>query len=191
MKTTMMKSVAIIVIAIVTMSFTTIKKEVTPIKAKESQINWVGKKVTGQHTGTIEIEEGNLTFKKNKLVGRSIVVNMNSIAVTDLTGNYKNKLEGHLKSDDFFGTNEHKTATLVFTKVEGKDGKYAITGDFTIKGITKSIQFELNVDGETATSSLVIDRTDFGIQYKSSSFFEGLKDKAIYDDFELEVKLAF
>jgi polyisoprenoid-binding protein YceI len=191
MKTTMIKSAAVVLVAFVTMSFTTIKKEVKPIKTEESNINWVGKKVTGQHSGTIGIKEGGLEFKKDKLVGGSIVVDMSSIEVTDLEGDYKNKLEGHLKADDFFGTDNFKTATLVFTKVEAKDGKYQVTGDFTIKGITESIQFDLNIEGNKATSSLKINRTKFGIKYGSSSFFDGLKDKAIYDDFELEVTLVF
>lgn len=191
MKTMKFKTSVIAILAFVAMSFTTFKKEVKSIKTSESVINWVGKKVTGKHTGTLMIKEGNLEFKKNELVAGKIIVDMESLIVTDLEGDYKMKLERHLKATDFFSVDSFKTATLEFKKVEGENGNYKVTGDFTIKDITQSIQFDLKVDANSATSSLVIDRTKFGIQYKSSSFFEGLKDKAIYDDFDLEVKLKF
>ena len=112
-----------------------------------------------------------------------IMVDMTSIVVTDLEGDYKNKLEGHLKSDDFFGTNNYKSSKLVFTKVSKKKGLYTVVGDLTIKGITESITFDLKISGNTATTKLNIDRTKFGIKYGSSSFFDDLKDKAIKNDF--------
>ena len=191
MKTTMIKSTAIAVIALVTLSFTTIKKEVKKINTSESTINWVGKKITGKHSGTIKLKEGNLEFKRNKLIGGSFVVDMTSVEVTDMKGEYKGKLEGHLKSDDFFGTKNHKTATLKITNVEGKKGNFTVTGDLTIKGITKPITFNLAVSGNVATTKLKIDRTKYGIRYGSASFFDNLKDKAIDNKFELEVSLKF
>ena len=192
MKTRNFKSTAVAIIALITMSFTVIKQETKEIKTSESKINWVGKKEIGNdHKGTINIQNGTLVFKKNKLVGGEVNVDMNSISVTDLEGDYKNKLEGHLKSADFFGTEKFQSSKLVFTKVEGKDGKFKVTGDLTIKGITESIVFDLNIDGNTATAKLDVDRTKYGIKYGSSSFFDNLKDKAIKNDFELNVKLIF
>lgn len=102
------------------------------------------------------------------------------------------KLEGHLKSDDFFGVEKFPTATLIFTdvKVKGKNS-YNITGDLTIKGKTNPVTFEISIYGSKATTSLKIDRTKYGVKYGSTSFFDGLKDKAIYDEFDLVADLEF
>jgi hypothetical protein len=40
-------------------------------------------------------------------------------------------------------------------------------------------------------AALKVDRTKYDIKYRSSSFFDGLKDKAIYDEFDLNVNLKF
>lgn len=190
MKTKMIKSTLVLVLALVTLSFTTIGKEKKEIQAKSSSIKWVGKKITGQHNGTINIKNGFLTFKGEKLVGGTVVVDMSSIIVGDLEGKYKAKLEGHLKADDFFGVAKHKTSKIVFTKVKGKNGKFHVAADLTVKGITKPINFEISVKGNVATAKLKIDRTKYGIKYGSASFFDDLQDKAIDNDFELEVSLS-
>src|SRR5690606_37996156 len=117
---------------------------------------------------------------------------MTSINATDVSGGTKDKLDGHLKSDDFFGVAKFPTSTFKITSVSGKDKSYKVTGDLTIKGITKSTSFALQiVDDQTATAALKIDRTKFGIEYQSSSFIENLKDKAIYDEFDLNVTLKY
>ena len=158
-----------------------------------SKITWTGHKVTGQHEGTINLKDGTLKFDdNNQLVGGTFVMDMSTLAVTDLSGDMQGKLEGHLKSEDFFGTEKHNTSTFVITKVEGKDGKYKVTGDLTIKGVTYPNTFDMVVkENNTATAALKIDRTKYGIKYGSSSFFDGLKDKAIYDEFDLNVNLKF
>lgn len=192
MKTNILKSTALVLAVFATMSFTIVKKETKQVKTRESKIIWVGKKEIGSnHKGTINIQKGFLEFKKDKLIGGEIMVDMNSITVTDLEGDYKKKLEGHLKAADFFGTDMYQRSKLVFTKVEGKNGKYSITGDLTIKGISKPVNFDLVVDGNTASTTLNIDRTLYGIKYGSSSFFDNLKDKAIKNEFELSVHLVF
>ena len=119
-------------------------------------------------------------------------MDMSSITSTDLEGEYKGKLEGHLKSDDFFGVEKHPNASLIFTKVKstGKNS-YEVTGDITIKGKTDTIKFDISVYGNKANVTLKVDRTKFDVKYGSSSFFDGLKDKAIYDDFDLVADLEF
>jgi len=163
------------------------------VDAAKSKISWVGKKVTGSHEGTVSLKDGSLEFKGKKLTGGTFTVDMNSIAVTDLkAGQGKEKLEGHLKADDFFGTDKYPTAKLNFTKVAAKqNGVYTVTADLTLKGITKPITFDITVNGNKATSALKIDRTKYGIEYNSGSIFDSLGDKAIYDEFELAVELAF
>lgn len=163
------------------------------VDVAKSKISWVGKKVTGQHEGTIKLSEGSLTFKKDVLVNGNFTVDMNSITVTDLkAGEGKEKLEGHLKADDFFGTDKFATAKLVFKTIGKKsNGVYAVTADLTIKGITNPVKFNITVGKDTATAALKVDRTKYDIKYGSGSIFEGLGDKAINDEFELAVDLKF
>jgi polyisoprenoid-binding protein YceI len=118
-------------------------------------------------------------------------MDMVSISTTDLEGEYKGKLDGHLKSADFFGVEKFPTATLEFINVSGKDGSYKIKANLTIKETTKAVEFSMTVKGNTATANLEIDRTEYDIKYGSSSFFDDLKDKAIYDNFDLSVSLTF
>ncbi len=163
------------------------------VDVNKSTISWIGEKVTGSHDGTVKLKDGELTFKGKKLTGGNFTIDMNSINVTDLkAGQGKEKLEGHLKADDFFGTDKFPTSTLVFTNVTPKTANvYAVTGDLTIKGITKPVNFDLTVNKNNATSSFEIDRTKYDIKYNSKSFFESIGDKAIYDDFKVKVNLVF
>nr|WP_298931312.1 YceI family protein [uncultured Allomuricauda sp.] len=160
------------------------------VKVDESTVTWKAYKVTGSHTGTIALKSGALEFEGDKLTGGEFVVDMTSIANTDLEGDYKGKLEGHLNSDDFFGTATNPTSSLVFTKVEasGKNS-YKVTGDLTIKGITKPVTFDVSIYGSKATATLKVDRAAYDVKYGSGSFFDNLGDKTIYDEFDLVVDL--
>lgn len=162
------------------------------IDTSKSTINWIGKKVLGKHEGTINFKDGSLTFDKSKLTGGSFTVDMATISATDVEGKTKEKLDGHLKSDDFFGVENHPTSQLEFTNVTDKgNGVYEVTADLTIKGITSPVNFTLYLKNNTATTNLKVDRTKHDIKYGSKSFFDNLGDKAINDEFELEVKLVF
>ncbi len=158
-----------------------------------SAIHWKGYKVTGEHEGTIELKSGAFDFEDNKLVGGSFIMDMNTISCTDLEGGGAKKLEGHLKSDDFFGVKKFPTASFKITKVTmaKSAGNYNMTGDLSIKGKTKSIKFPAKIetkDGEyVAYANLKINRTDFNIRYGSGSFFDNLGDKAISDNFDLDI----
>ncbi|PWL37430.1 YceI family protein [Flagellimonas aquimarina] len=160
------------------------------VKVDESTVTWKAYKVTGSHTGTIALKSGNLEFDGDKLTGGEFVVDMTSITNTDLEGEYKGKLEGHLNSDDFFATATNPTSSLVFTKVEasGKNS-YKVTGDLTIKGITKPVAFDVSIYGSKATATLKVDRAAYNVKYGSGSFFDNLGDKTIYDEFDLVVDL--
>ena len=194
-----MKKTLILGIAIFSFSIvgTSMKAQVSKtIDAEKSSVKWKGEKVTGEHTGTINIKSGILEFKDAKLTGGNIVIDMASIENTDLEGEYKGKLEGHLKSDDFFGIATYPEASLVITKVkEGKkEGTYEITGNMTIKGITNPITFTatfIDDNGTTiANANLIIDRSKYDVKYGSGSFFDNLGDKTIYDEFTLTVNLV-
>ena len=120
------------------------------------------------------------------------MIDMATIENTDMEGEYKTKLEGHLKSEDFFGVEKYPTALLTFKNVKsnGKNS-YEVVGDLTIKDITKPVTFELSVYGNKATANVKIDRTKFDVRYGSTSFFDDLQDKAIYDEFDLITDLEF
>jgi polyisoprenoid-binding protein YceI len=121
---------------------------------------------------------------------------MTTLTVEDISGEWADKLKGHLFSDDFFSIEKFKTAKFVSTKIapNGKPNGFSVTGDLTIKGITKPITFDVVVKNEagkvTGTAALKVDRTNYDIKYGSGKFFQGLGDKAIYDEFDLEVTLV-
>ena len=164
------------------------KKEVS---IKESQIDWKGKKILGSHYGKIQLKEGILIFDNNQLIGGNFVIDMHSIIVEDLKGNSKNKLENHLKSDDFFGVDNFPTSTLEIEKTLKTNDGYLISALITIKNTTQPISFTLLMKENEAHTNLKIDRTKFNIRYGSGSFFDNLGDNTIYDDFELDVRLKF
>jgi polyisoprenoid-binding protein YceI len=176
----------------VALSALTVTAQTKKVDVSKSTINWVGKKVTGEHSGTVNIKSGALVFKKKALTGGTFTVDMTTLTATDLTGEYQGKLNGHLKADDFFGTDKFPTSTLVFKTIATKAANvYTVTADLTIKGITKPVTFDITVNGNTATTAFNVDRTKYDIKYNSKSFFESIGDKAIYDEFELKVTLKF
>ena len=192
MKKAFYNILGIALLVFTSLSFVTIDGVKKEIKTDKSSIVWKGYKVTGSHEGNVSIQSGYLTFEAAKLIGGEVVLDMSSITVSDLKGGMKGKLEKHLKSDDFFGVENYLTAKLVFKNVSLLSGNvYQITADLTIKDKTNPITFKLSIQGNKATSALKIDRTNFGIEYKSASLFENLKDKAIYDEFDLVTSLEF
>jgi polyisoprenoid-binding protein YceI len=176
-------------------SFTSPKPTGKSINLSQSNIIWKGYKVLGEHAGTVKFVSGNLEFDaSNNLTGGMFTVDMNSINCTDLKpGEGKENLEGHLKSDDFFGAAKYPTSILKFKKVvsKGKPGEYKIVADLTIKKTTKEIKFDVSIKGNKATANLKIDRSDYDIQYGSGSFFDSLGDKTIYDEFDMNVNVVF
>lgn len=190
-----MKNLKTIAIALfVAFSAANLSAQTKQINVNKSKIDWIGKKVTGQHSGTVSFKDGSLVFKGNKLTGGTFTVDMNSINVTDLkAGEGKEKLEGHLKNDDFFGTDKYPTAKLVFKTIAAAKDKntYTVTADLTIRNKTNPVTFVLAVNGNTATTAFKVDRAKYDIKFNSGSFFENLGDKTIYDDFDLNVSLSF
>ncbi|HEV7382231.1 MAG TPA: YceI family protein [Dyadobacter sp.] len=166
------------------------------VNTAKSELTWLGKKVAGEHTGKISLKEGTLTLDGAKLTGGKFVADLNSITCTDIADKeYNGKLIGHLKSEDFFSVEKHPTATFVVTKAVAKGADlYDVTGNLTIKGITKPVTFPVTVKttaaGAEATGKLVVDRSKYDIKYSSKSFFDNLGDKVIDDNFSIDVKLV-
>jgi polyisoprenoid-binding protein YceI len=157
----------------------------------QSHIDWIGKKVTGAHNGTIGIKGGQLTLNNGQVTDGNIIVDTTSIKILDITDPDTNaQFLGHLVSDDFFSTQDHQEATLSITAVNENH----IEANLTIKGITHPISFDVkvNVLGDTLTASgkLVVDRTKYGMKFRSGNFFQNLGDTLIYNDFELNVSIT-
>lgn len=157
----------------------------------ESHIDWIGKKVTGAHNGTIGIKAGELNLNNGKLTDGNIVVDTTSIKILDITDPDTNaQFLGHLISDDFFSTQDYQEAKLLIKAVNGNH----IDADLTIKGITHPVSFDvdIHVAGEklTASGKLLIDRTKYGMKFRSGNFFQNLGDTLIYNDFELNVSIT-
>lgn len=161
------------------------------IVSTRSIIDWVGRKITGAHYGTIEVKGGELVLSDGKLVSGKFIVDTTSIKILDITDPTTNaQFAGHLASDDFFSVEKYPEATLEITSVSDND----VEGNLTIKGITRPVSFEtaVKVDGDTliATGKLVIDRTLYAMKFRSGNFFKDLGDTLIYNDFELIVRIT-
>ncbi len=160
-----------------------------------SKITWVGKKITGEHTGTINLSDGEYTITKEVMTKASFQIDMKSIKDLDLTDEgYKAKLEGHLKSDDFFGVDKFPIASFVLDKPSLiKKGTSYINGKITIKGVTQPVIIKAVItdtpDGQRIYANITIDRTKFNLKYGSGSFFDNLGDKTIYDDMNISLNL--
>ena len=158
-----------------------------------SKITWIGKKVTGQHDGTIQLKSGELKMNgKEEITGGEFIIDMNSIKCTDLTDAGTNaKLVGHLKSDDFFGVSSYPEAKLVITeKAAFSNNTATINADLTIKGITHPVTFDVKREGNMFVAEIVVDRSKYNVRYGSGSFFSNLGNNLIYDEFTIGVTLV-
>ncbi|MGE3260915.1 MAG: YceI family protein [Bacteriovoracia bacterium] len=171
------------------------KTEKWSVDPSSSSVNWDATKIGGSHQGSVKIKSGALTTDKAGLAGGEFLVDMNSLAITDGTSEeMKKKLDAHLRSDDFFSVEKNPTAAMKITKVGPmKDGKQEVSGNLTIKGITKPISFPATItnDGKglNAKAEFQVDRTAYDIKYRSLKFFSDLGDKVIHDKFTLKVDL--
>jgi len=154
-----------------------------------SSVEWTGRKVTGKHNGGFKKFSGNLMLDK---AGKEVSYAMVEIEVGSLWADSKTegnaKLEGHLKADDFFNAEKFPKAKFETTKIEKKGDKHEVTGNLTMRDVTKSITFPASISvGEkevTVKAEFNIDRMGYGIK------FEGMKDNLIEDkvDIRLDIK---
>ncbi|MEL7019979.1 MAG: YceI family protein [Bacteroidota bacterium] len=170
------------------------------VDANSSQINWVGAKPAGQHMGTLKITNGNLAVVDGNITAGDFTLDMTSITVTDLeAGKGKEDLEGHLKTGDFFEVEKFPTGSFAITGVKpvtGTEGAtHEITGNLTMKGVTKGVTLPANInitDGKitAVTPNFTIDRTEWNIKYNSASLVDTAKDKIINDEIGLVINLT-
>ena len=161
-----------------------------------SQITWLGRKVTGEHTGILNISNGWVVMDNNTLVSGKFIFDMTSISNMDIESpEWKQKLEDHLKSEDFFYVDSFPRAILKIKGTQAVPGEKSASkkralADLTIRGIAHEISFPfiLNQDENhfIASGTVNVDRTLYNIQYQSGKFIENLGDKLIYDDFTVQ-----
>ena len=167
--------------------------------AGASQINWKGSRLyeLDSHNGTIGLQSGQLGFKDGAPVAGKFTIDMTSIANSDIEDpEYNAKLVGHLKNDDFFSVDKFPTAVFEVVSVAAGAGanEYTVTGNLTVKGITKSVSGPATITsdatGAQAEAKLNIDRTEFDVQYGSEGAFADLaKDKVIDDKVEISLNV--
>jgi polyisoprenoid-binding protein YceI len=183
--------------AVLALTSATVIKPVTyTIDASKSTFKWTGKKVTGTHWGYIKFTNGSISTEGTNITGGAFTVDMNSMDCQDMPVDKGGaKLLGHLKSDDFFGTEKFPSSTMTIKSATAKGGgQFDVKADLTIKGATSEVMFPATIamDGKTLTAKAAfkVDRTKYGIKYGSGSFFENLGDKAISNEFDVEVDIA-
>ena len=166
----------------------------------KSSIKWIGKEITTkEHFGALKFSKAQLEFNGDVLTGGEFMVDMTTLDVQDLSGGGKQRLEGHLRSDDFFSVDKHQTSYLKInevlppelSRIEADNNSFEVSGELTIKGITQPIVFTLKpVSDQSYVADLTFDRSDYNVRFRSGSFFENLGDKLILDDIKLEVTLV-
>ena len=161
------------------------------INVDKSIVNWKGSMVgVYAHEGTVVLTNGSLTVQDGLVTDGSFTVDLNSMITTDSDVLYKmaprEKLIGHLKADDFFGTEKFPTAVFKINSVKGA----VLKGDLTVKGVTHeesvtSVKLTESDGVINATGSLVFDRQKYGITYKNK-----MNDMVLSDDIELVISIS-
>ena len=165
--------------------------------AAATVIDWKGDKIVGSyHVGTIDLKSGWLAVDGTSVTGGEFVVDMNSIKTTDVKDEkMRERLVGHLKSDDFFGVEKYPLSKLVITgSSKTPDGKTLFKGNLTIKEATHPVEFTATESKNggvlTYTADINFDRSLYDVRFGSGKFFSNLGDNAIVDEINLKVNLV-
>lgn len=165
-----------------------------------SIIEWSGQEVVSgkTHRGTLKLNQGKFYIKKGRLTGGSFEIDMESLTVKDLkTGNGKEKLEKHLRSDDFFSIDRHPKASFAIAEVYQVDtipnANAIVSGNLTLKGITKSISLPAKIGINdrfvtVITPEFSINRTEWEVMFRSG-LLGTAKDKVISDLITLRLRV--
>jgi polyisoprenoid-binding protein YceI len=165
------------------------------VDTEKTVVAYHATKVTGKHEGTVKVKSGDLVFTGPELTGGTIVVDMNSLTVSDIPDKeYETKFLTHMKSEDFFNTAKYPESKLVIKSAKKVGNDLDVMGDLTVIGQTKPVTFKITdwkwTDKEvTGKTTMKLDRTKWGLKYGSASFFKSIGDKAIHDEFTLNISL--
>jgi polyisoprenoid-binding protein YceI len=165
------------------------------VNTSESELHWHGKKLAYGHSGLITISSGSLSMEADKLSAGKFEIDMKTIKETgeNIDPEKASQLEGHLMSADFFDVEKFPLSTFEITAAEkNADGTYKISGNLTIKGITKNIEFPATIqttgDKLMAQAEFTINRTNWDIKY-GSGISGAVGDMVISDDITFKVIL--
>lgn len=163
------------------------------VNTETSVVKWIGASPVKQHDGTFKISEGTLTVTDNNLTAGSFVIDVASLTDNDLEGEYKTKLETHLKSADFLEAEKYPSAKFEITSVEAAaegENTHKISGNLTMKDSTKNITFPAKIsvtEAEvSATANFNIDRSQWNISYRNDA---SLGDKLIKPEVNIAIEL--
>jgi len=170
------------------------------IDSAASTVNWKGTEITGEsHVGTVGIYKGNLEVIDETIAKAFVSMDMSTIVVTDedMSDRAKERLLGHLKSEDFFGVEKFPDSQMFIEGVKEKDGVPHVYGKIIVRAIPQSIHFPVTISEEDGTitvdASLTFDRSKHDVKFRSGAFpdlFPDLGDKLINDDIELDVHIV-
>ena len=175
------------------------KADTYAVDIDKSKIFWTGKGVGKQHTGFVTIQSGTVLIDTKTITGGFMYINMKSITDTDIKdAGFNKNLVDHLKSPDFFFAAKFPTSTFKIIKADRLDvpegqPNYKVSGDLTIKGIKKPIEFMSTIKyikkSVVITGDAEFDRTIYDVKYNSGSFFQDLGDKFIEDKIQLRLDI--
>ena len=173
------------------------------IDTTASVVTWIGTKPVGQHEGIFQLNDGVLTVENGELKGGRFTINVASLNNKDLEGEWKTKLENHLKSADFFDVEKYPTATFTITGVKPFDAQtqtsllpgatHIVSANLQLKDSTKNISFPAQIttgnNAVAAKANFNIDRTQWGMSYGND---QSLKDNFIRPEvnIQLDIKAA-
>jgi len=166
---------------------------VLAVNTEESTIDWKAQKPTGTHMGKVKIGSGTLIMHCGQLYSGTISMDMNTMAVIDLSGHDKNVLETNLRSSYFFDAGKFPEARLDIINVDHRSEKafhfVTVLANLTLHGITKQITFTADVSKSTvndfaAQANITINRRDFAVATSNFKY-----DTFIYKDIQLHVSL--
>ncbi|MEX1095573.1 MAG: YceI family protein [Planctomycetales bacterium] len=157
------------------------------LSPENARIEFIGTHVKGEpnprrgvfqkFSGTAKVDEA---AKSLKAVSVEIQTDSLSTSIE--------KLDNHLKNEDFFDVREHPTARFESTSIrqaEDKTGEYVVTGNLSLLAATKEISFPAKISfddgGLKLTGGLTIDRTEFGM--------ERLQD-SVHKEVEINVRIG-
>jgi polyisoprenoid-binding protein YceI len=187
-----MKTLKSILLAAIIFATSATFAQTMMVDTENSNLKWHGEKVTGEHWGNIDLKEGWVTWKNDKITDGEFIIDMATITNADIEDEgYNAKLVGHLKSDDFFGVENYPTAKLeIKSSTAFKNNKGTVKAHLTIKETTLPVEFTAQKEGNWLMAEIIVDRSKYDVRYGSGSFFDDLGDKMIYDDFTMTVKVA-
>jgi polyisoprenoid-binding protein YceI len=164
--------------------------ETLAVTPEGSTIRFLGAKITAQHPGRFNDFRGTIALADGAPEKSRVEVEVQTASLS--TDEKIAKLEGHLRSADFFDVESHPTARFVSTEIRpGSDAAgmtHTVTGNLTLRGVTRSVTFPASIQvGDRAVSvkaEFGINRQDFGISYP------GARDDLIKDHVLLTIELS-